>query len=176
MQKKLFTFDGFKPSYIGYTEGRRWNGWATPYFEKKEALCLMADYNKSTESPMYYSEENDTFYHFGTDNYSGEMWRGADYETADGIKHLYPIGAYCWIWDDVNDEDIHTIAQGIEDFLWELDTYEHRDQYTDRNELVEAIQSQLNDLNVLKQVCTIFYNEDLTEEEIYAQLGKELTV
>lgn len=176
MHKKLFTIDGFKYAYIGYTDGSRWNGWATPYFEKEEAMEVMKGYNECAESPMFYNEEYDTFYHFGTEGNSGEMWRGEKCKTAEGIKTLYGIGAYSWVWDDTNESDILHIAQQIEDFIFEFDTYEARDQYDNREDMVEAIKNQLKDLETLKQVIIIFYDEDLTEEAKFEKLGGILNV
>ena len=62
MYKKVFTIDGFDYVYIGYTSGRRWNGWATPYFEFAEALEVMHDYNECTETSMQYDKVYDQFY------------------------------------------------------------------------------------------------------------------
>ena len=58
MYKKVFTIDGFDHIYIGYTSGRRWNGWATPHFEFAEALEVMHDYNECAETPIW---EFDTY-------------------------------------------------------------------------------------------------------------------
>ena len=49
MYKTIFTIDGIAPAYIGYTSGRLWNGWATPYFEVNEAFAVMKDFNKNYE-------------------------------------------------------------------------------------------------------------------------------
>ena len=166
MQKRLFTIDGFKYAYIGYTDGSRWNGWATPYFEKEEAIEVMKSYNECAESPMFYNEEYDTFYHFGTDSFSGEMWKGEKYATDDGIRTLYGIGAYSWVWDDTNERDILHIAQQIEDFIFEF-----RNAYDDREAMVEVISNQLKELETLKQAIIIFYGEDLTEELKFEKLG-----
>ena len=173
MHKKLFTIDGFKYAYIGYTDGDRWNGWATPYFEKDEAMEVMKAYNECTESPMFYNEDYDTFYHFGTEGNSGEMWRGEKCKTAEGIKTLYGIGAYSWVWDDTNEGDVRYIAQAIDEFLFDFDTYEYKDQY---GNMVGEIKNQLKDLETLKQVIIIFYDEDLTEEAKFEKLGGILNV
>ena len=102
MYRTIFTIDCFIPAYIGYTSGRLWNGWGTPFFEIAEALQVMADYNKNTDRPMQYDEETDSFRVAETEYTDEEVWKGKNYNTEDGIKHLYGIGAYCWIWDAVN--------------------------------------------------------------------------
>ena len=174
MKRTLFTIDGFAYAYIGYTDHTRWNGWACPYFEKDEALRVMEGYNECAESPIFYNADYDTFYHFGTDSFDGEMWRGYDIHTEDGIKHLYGIGAGSWVWDDATEGDILYVAQVVEDFIYEFDTYDYKDKCTDREANVEAIKTQLKDLDVLKQVLETFYNEELTAEQKFNDLGKEL--
>lgn len=127
------------------------------------------------EHSIMYVEANDTFIH-KIANDEIELWKGKNHQTDEGIKHLYGIGAYAWIWELTTPDDICVIAQRIEDFLWELDTYEHRDQYDSRKELVKEITLQLQDLKILKQAITILYGKELTEEELYNQLSELLKV
>lgn len=98
------------------------------------------------------------------------------HKTDEGIKNLYGIGAYCWIWEDVTQKDIYAVAQRIENFLWNFDTYEYCDQYDDREEVVKEIVKQLQDFQTLKQVLTVFYDFSLTEQELFEKLGKELKI
>ena len=177
MYKLLFTIDGFKYPHIGYTTGTRWNGWATPYFEVDEALNIMEEFNASDpEFPIIYDKETDTFSIEEIGGGNGDEWKGTNYATDEGIKHLYGIGAYSWVWEDTTQTDIRAVAQRIEDFLWELDTYEHRDQYADSEELVDEIIAQLQDFKILKQALTVLYTEDLTEQELFDKLGGILSV
>ena len=178
MHKIVFTIDGFNYPHIGYTSGRRWNGWATPFFEIDEALRVMQEYNEGRDETeqMTYDKETDTFSVKEMGGFDGDEWKGKNYQTEEGIKHLYGIGAYSWVWEDTTPDDIRAIAQRIEDFLWELDTYEHRDQYDDPEELVEEIIAQLQDFKTLKEVLIALYTEDLTEQELVEKLGKELKV
>lgn len=176
MQKAIFVFDDFKFPHIGYTSGRLWNGWATPSFEVDEALQIMEEYNKERDDKMVYDEETDTFRVVATEYNDEEIYKGMNCQTEEGIKHLYGIGAYCWIWDSVTDDEIKAVAQEIEEFLWDFDTYEHKDCYNDREELVDVIAEQLLDFNVLKQVLIALYNEELTEHELFEKLSKELMV
>lgn len=176
MYKNIFTIDGLNYPHIAYTSGRLWNGWATPYFELVEALEVMHEYNECAEIPMQYDKVYDQFYILDKETTELEVWKGDDLNTPDGIKHLYGIGAYSWVWEEITDYDIESIARGIEDFIWEFDTYEHRDQYNDREELVDSIIAQLKDFNTLKQAIKIFYNDDLTEELKFEKLGGVLRV
>ena len=177
MYKRVFTIDGFDYGYIGYTSGRRWNGWATPHFELAEALEVMHEYNKcSDEILMEYDKMYDQFYKLDKDSGELETWKGEYYNTTEGIKHLYGIGAYSWVWDDITDYDIENIALRIEDFIWEFDTYHYQDECIDRMQTVETIQKQLKEFNTLKQAIKIFYNDDLTEELKFEKLGGILRV
>lgn len=177
MHKLVFFVNDFEHPHIGYTNGDDWNGWATPYFEIDEAIAIMTEYNADNpECPMTHNKTTDAFYIAETEYTSKCIWAGIDCLTAEGIKHLYGIGAYCWIWEFVNQANVKYIAERIEDFLWEFNTYEYRDQYDSREELAEAIINQLKDLNILKQMLITFYNFSLTEEELYNKLGKELKI
>lgn len=177
MRKSVFTVDGYADAYIGYTRGDRWNGWATPYFEKDEAIRVMQGYNEGKEiaEQMTYDEENDMFIAWLEDYKDYDYWKGEDIQTEEGIKHLYGIGAYAWVWDNAKDFILST-AQQIEDFLFEYDTYEHRDQYDDRYAVVEKIKEQLQDPNVLKSAIIILETDDLSEDEIFEKLGGILNV
>lgn len=113
----------------------------------------------------------DQFYKLDKDSGELETWKGKDYDTTEGIKHLYGIGAYSWIWDDINENDIYNISMWIEDFIWEFDTYHYQDECLDRMQTVEVTQNQLKDFNTLKQAIRIFYNDNLTNEVKFEQLG-----
>lgn len=176
MYKCLFTTNGFEHPHIGYTTGTRWNGWATPYFEVDEALAIMQEFNADNpDEPMLYAEANDTFMHKIADD-EIELWRGRNYETAEGIKHLYGIGAYSWVWELTTQDDIYAVAQGIEDLLWELDSYEYCNQYDSRKEVLKEIIAQLQDFKTLKQALMYLYTEELTEQELYDKLGGILKI
>lgn len=176
MHKLVFTTNGFEHPHIGYTEGILWNGWSTPYFEVDEAIKIMEEFNSyEPEHPIMYVEANDTFIHKIADD-EIELWKGKNYQTDEGIKHLYGIGAYSWVWENVTKDDIENVACSIEDFLWEFDTYEHRDQYDSREELTDKIIAQLQDFKTLKQVLIALYVEELTEQELFDRLGKELII
>lgn len=174
MLKAIFTIGECPKAYIGYTRGYTWNGWATPYFELSEALAVADGYNEQSEEPMLYDQTADRFVVKETDYADEETWQGFDVWTDDGLKHLYGIGAYCWIWDKVDSRDIKYLAEAIEDFLYEFDTYDYKDQYTDREETIKTIQAQLRDFSTFKTVYAIWHTEELDAEGKYNQLRKEL--
>lgn len=176
MYKAVFTIDVAPKAYIGYTAGNDWNGWATPYFEIAEALRIMEIYNKETDNPMHYNEDTDTFYIAETEYTAEVNWKGKNYQTDEGIKHLYGIGAYSWIWDEATEEDCNFLVDEIEDFLYEYDTYEYRDQGSDREEVIDKITYELKDLAVFQQVYEIWYNENLSRDERFDALSKVLKV
>ena len=175
MKKALFTIVGCPKAYIGYTNGDDWNGWATPYFEKEEAIRVMHDYNKYREESehMSYDEENDIFIAWVEGYGDYEYWIGENIHTAEGIKHLYGIGAYFWVWDEAIDDGL---AEGIEDFIYEYDTYHYRDECLDRMQTVEAIETQLKELKTFQQAYEIWHNEDLSRDERFEKLGGILKI
>ena len=175
MHKAVFTIGEYPKAYIGYTSGRLWNGWATPSFEFAEAKRVAEGFNETAEFPMQYDEVYDQIYILDTETSDLETWKGEDIHTKEGIKHLYGIGTYSWVWDKATDQDNNYLAQGIEDFLYEFDTYGYRDIGIDREEMVEAIKNQLKELTVFQQVWEIWHNEDLDQDERFDKLSKLLT-
>ena len=74
---------------------RREDGSILPLFDKEASEASMAaevGYN-------YFDEEKDTFH---IENLSSGGWfeayQGRDYDTVDGMKHLYPLGQQKWNW------------------------------------------------------------------------------
>lgn len=177
MNKKVFTTNGFEHPHIGYTKGDRWNGWATPYFEIDEALDIMKEFNADDpEFPILYNEKTDTFTVEEIGGFEGDSWKGENLNTEDGIKHLYGIGAYSWTWEDTTEYDIYSIAQRIEDFLYEYDTYTYKDNYDNRELVVEEIKNRLKEFKTLKQIIKILYAEELKEDELFDTLREELKI
>ena len=176
MRKAVFTIGEYPKAYIGYTSGRLWNGWATPYFEKEEAMRVAEGNNETAEYPMQYDEIYDQFYVLDTEIAELETWKGEDIQTAEGIKHLYGIGAYSWVWDEATDRDCNYLAQEIEDFLYEYDTYGYRDVGIDREETVKQIKTQLKELTTFQQVYEIWNDEELNQDERFDRLSKLLFI
>ena len=177
MYKTIFTIDGIAPAYIGYTSGRLWNGWATPYFEVNEALQVMKDYNENTDRPMQYDEATDSFRVAETEYTDEEVWKGENITTENGVKHLYGIGAYCWVWDAVNDGDRRYLAQQVEEFILDYDRYNYLDEYDDgREEVVNAIIEQFQDLDTFHKAICVMRDEELDEDERFEKLGGILNV
>lgn len=175
MYRTIFTIDGFVPAYLAYTNGDTWNGWDTPYFEVNEALQVMRDYNKDAESPMQYDEATDTFHVTETECTSEGNWKGRNIVTEDGIKHLYGIGSYSWVWDAVNDNDRRYMAQQVEEFMFYHDAYKHMDEYDHRRDAtVESIIDKFGDLNTFHKAICIMRDEDLEAEARFETLKEVL--
>lgn len=177
MYKTIFTIDGFVPAYIGYTSDRLWNGWATPHFEVNEAFAIMEDFNKQADDPMFYNEGNDTFWIYDREAKELTEWRGQNYKTDDGIKHLYAIGAYSWVWDSVNDSDRRYLAQQTEEFIYYHTTYNYWDEYDHKREIVVGyITEQFKNLDTFYKAICIMRDEELEAEARFEKLGGILNV
>lgn len=170
MRKAVFTIGVYPKAYIGYTGGRLWNGWSTPYFEIAEAKRVAEGFNECAENPIFYNEQSKKFYTF-----DGDVWKCETVQTDEGIKHLYGIGAYSQPWEEVTDRDCHCLAGEIEDFIYEYDTYEYRDVGIDRWEMVEAISNQLKEVETFKQAYEIWHDQELTDDEKFDKLSKLIT-
>lgn len=103
MRKTRFVIDTNEKTYEGYTDGTLWNGWECPWFTKEVAEEMMRDLNKEGVGTEY-NPETDS-YIVEVEFSDPDVFDGADVKTEDGIQHLYPIGAWCWIWDEVVEEE-----------------------------------------------------------------------
>lgn len=176
MKQAVFTMDGNATAYVGYTAGASWNGWATPYFEKAEAMRMLEDFNRHSDGTMKYDEATDSFRVYDTICGDYEEWDGFDTQTEHGKKHLYGIGAYSWIWDKVDKSDIRSLAQQINDFLYDYDTYEHRDVVDDEDEFIEAMMAQLENPHTFVKAYTLLNDDHLKADAKFEKMTEVLTV
>lgn len=175
MKKAVFTIEDYPKAYIGYTSPIKWKCWDMAHFELAEAKRVAEGYNECVEHPMTYDSIYDQFYVWDEGNEDYDIVKGENCITEEGIKHLYGIGAGNWFWSAADERKCFYLAQGIEDFLYEFDTYGYRDVGIDREEMVEAIKLQLKELTVFQQVYEIWHNEDLDQDEKFDKLSKLLT-
>ena len=98
-KKKYFTIEDNTPYYPGYTRGERWNGWACPRFTKEVGLQIAKD-TGIEDYYLVFDEENDRFvYHDCNDEPNEhETFEGTDIVVDTDIIHVYPIGAWSWVW------------------------------------------------------------------------------
>lgn len=176
MRRTVFTIGEESHVYLGYTRDRLWNGWACPSFEVNEALAVMKDFNKTAINPMLYDELYDRFIVVDSEGMQFEQlecWKGRNYETEDGIKHLYDIGAAYWIWEDYGSTEIKRfVAQRVEEFLWEYDKYNYYSVIgTIRDAVVDCIAKQFNNLETYYKAVKLFRTDGLSDYEVFEQLG-----
>lgn len=87
---ETFSCDGGTP-YNGYHDASEdWNGWACPYFEQEEVDKMEADgLVKKVEGGYVDAYEDEA---------DAEVFEPVQKVTTDGMKMLYPIGSYYWVW------------------------------------------------------------------------------
>ena len=161
--------------YTGYTNGDRWNGWATPYFTLEEAQRLQAEFNQGDGLRMFYDCQADKFILQYDDDDEPYIWEGEDIQTVDGKLHLYGIGAYSHIWDEADSDDKRYLAQTISEFLQDFDPYEWNDQDYDEYEVIDELIAQFADLEVFAKAYTIM-NTERVEDEIFTKLKEVLHI
>ena len=174
MRKALFYIDGGSV-YTGYTNGDLWNGWATPYFTYEEAQRLQAEFNQGDGLRMFYDCQADKFIMQYEDEDEPYIWVGEDIQTVDGKLHLYGIGAYSHIWDEVGSDDKRYLAQTISEFLQDFDPHEYNDQYDNEDEVIDELIAQFADLDVFAKAYTIM-NTECVEDEIFMKLREVLHI
>ena len=161
---------------MGYTNGDLWNGWATPHFTYEEVQKLQAEINQNEGMRMFYDCNADRFYWQHEDDDVPYSWKGEDIQTVDGIKHLYGIGAYSHIWDELGIEDKRYLAHQIIELIADIDPYEYGDSYDNEDECLEAILEYFEDINVFAKAHEIMNNATLNCDEIYEKLGEILNI
>ena len=90
--------------FPAYTTGASWNGWAMPYFTKEIADTRLCRERKDTDDEresihMMYLPDQDAYKCL--DDEEGDVFPGVDCLVDGEIMHLYPIGAGCWVWDEI---------------------------------------------------------------------------
>ena len=136
----------------------------------------MAKYNQIHDvDQMQYDEERDEFFIYEEALEEFTIWKGKNLKTEDGIKHLYDIGAYYYMWNSVGATKHREVAQQVEEFLYYHDTYNYWDEYDNRREeVVTKITEQFQDLNTFHKAICLMRREDLSAEEIFEALGNIL--
>jgi hypothetical protein len=93
-RKAQFEIEGVEGLFEGWTEGRRWNGWATPHFEFETAKKVVAS------AGGRYDSDKDVFLTKGNDG--EDTWPATTINVLGGTElKVYPVGAWAWIWDEV---------------------------------------------------------------------------
>lgn len=95
---KFYIAEG--PRYDGYTDGSLWNGWECPWFTKEAADQIAREVNDGYSS-MTYNKVNDCFIYKEYGDEEPNFFKGEDIQG----KHLYPVGAYSWIWDKADEKE-----------------------------------------------------------------------
>lgn len=98
LESVYVTIDDFNVFEAYHNPAENWNGWICPFFTLREAKKMIGS---DGFDGLSYNEEKDVF--FDTD--SDEEFSPITLTTTDGVKQLYPVGAYYWAWDTYEVED-----------------------------------------------------------------------
>lgn len=91
------------PSFKAWTTGARWNGWATPFFEKEEAdrvITLLGSLLEDQGERAYFDEAKDAYVverQYAPD-IRRDVFDAETIETPKGTRKVYAIGAYSYTW------------------------------------------------------------------------------
>ena len=94
-------------TFEGFTKGEEWNGWDCPYFTFEQAQKVLKTYNElcriiGQTNVASYDLSADAFV-FPSDDGEKEIFSSV---AEDGQKY-YPIGAFCWIWEESGNEQLN---------------------------------------------------------------------
>jgi hypothetical protein len=92
-----FVLADAEEGFAGWTDGRTWNGWEMPRFEKVEAERLVG---WLADKQGRFDAVRDAFVTVPQDG-EEEVWAGEQVVISDGSAlRVYPVGAGAWIWDE----------------------------------------------------------------------------
>jgi|ERR1044071_1407282 hypothetical protein len=95
-----FALADSEEAFDGWTDGRCWNGWEMPRFEKSEADRLVRSLGNERAR---FDAVRDAFVTLAQDG-EEEVWVGEQIIITDGsAMKVYPVGAGSWIWDEVEE-------------------------------------------------------------------------
>lgn len=106
MRKAKFWLDTLNTSVEGYTDGSQWNGWAVPYFDRRQADRLVEIYNSlewGPEKKAWYEAGNDQYCFIVDGSSEPECYSGETLSEENVHGSLYPVGARNWIWEAAGD-------------------------------------------------------------------------
>ena len=96
----MFTIDE-GPVFSGYTQDYYWNGWECPTFDRENTEKILA-WVASTGCETLFNEDEDAAVVIDPNNDGeAEVFEGYDISVDGETIHVYAVGAYSWIWDEV---------------------------------------------------------------------------
>ena len=110
-RRGIFVLAESEERFVGWTDGRLWNGWEMPHFTRANADLLMALWNAAGEklaedpkaclqSVMSYDAERDAYIvTFPEDEQATETFEIENILVDGEYVRVYAIGAGSWTWD-----------------------------------------------------------------------------
>lgn len=108
MRQSTFRLDATgDKTFSGLTTGDDWNGWATPLFTQEQGLGVVAGWQAQGWEARF-DEVADKFVF--SINHDFETGCSDEFEAFPAIEvegqKLYGIGAYSWMWEEVEEEPV----------------------------------------------------------------------
>lgn len=105
-KSRFIIYDIYGEPIEGWSDGTRWNGWATPLFEHGAALSLVEQHNNlvplrpNDRGKAWYDGSNDQFCFLLAGGDEIEYYRACERKAGSQELTLYAIGAYYWTWEE----------------------------------------------------------------------------
>lgn len=109
LEKKAYFNIGSNEYYEGYhIENRRWNGFATPNFEKYIADFIAHNFSTSNFKIKYDEKQDCYCITVYEDSRIIEEYKAEKHtiNTTDGIKEVYDMDSLGWTWDDYTLDEV----------------------------------------------------------------------
>jgi DNA-directed RNA polymerase subunit RPC12/RpoP len=106
-----FCADGKQLLFEGYTDDQHWNGWECPRFEKAEANRIM-EASKAYGQPVTFDEATETYTYNDADSPDmEEYYKPSLIEVNGEVIKVWAVGAWCWVWDEIDDDELAELAE-----------------------------------------------------------------
>ncbi len=106
-RSRFVIYDVYDEPMGGWTDGSKWNGWATPMFEHAAALKIVEMHNNlmpldpADKGRAWYDAAGDQFcFVLASTGGEVESYSASVHVTDSEERKLYSIGSWYWTWEE----------------------------------------------------------------------------
>ena len=102
-----FGIEDWMGPFPGYSQGRRWNGWACPVFPLESAHKIVEHCNREAEKHggelSRYDAQADVFLIWNEGQDEPDVFMGDDIVVDGKVVRVYHVGTGSWTWEEAEE-------------------------------------------------------------------------